>query len=90
MGWHAVNMTEYPEIVLAKEKEICYMAVALVTDYDSGLVAEGMVKPVSTAEITRVFKDNINKIKTLLTQLITEIPTGKSCQCNRSLANARF
>jgi 5'-methylthioadenosine phosphorylase len=38
MGWDVVNMTEYPEIALAREKEICYCAIAVATDYDAGLV----------------------------------------------------
>lgn len=90
MGWHAVNMTEYPEIILAREKEMCYMAIALVTDYDSGLVAEGIIKPVSTSEINKVFKENINKIKTLMSQLVVGSSLRRNCQCNKSLANARF
>ena len=37
MGWHVVNMTGYPEAVLAAEANIPYAAVALVTDYDAGV-----------------------------------------------------
>ncbi|SLH51911.1 5'-methylthioadenosine phosphorylase [Mycobacteroides abscessus subsp. abscessus] len=36
-GWDLVNMTGYPEAVLARELEMCYCAVALVTDLDAGL-----------------------------------------------------
>lgn len=51
MGWQTVNMTEYPEIALAREKAMCYTAIAVVTDYDSGIVAEGAVMPVSVDQI---------------------------------------
>ena len=37
MGWHVVNMTGYPEAVLAAEAGLPYAAVALVTDYDAGV-----------------------------------------------------
>lgn len=90
MGWHTVNMTEYPEITLAREKEMCYAAIAVVTDYDSGLVAEGKVKPVSVEEITRNFKSNIDKIKTLMKEIISDIPVNRSCECKNTLSNSRF
>lgn len=37
MGWHVVNMTGYPEAVLAAELGIGYATIALVTDYDAGV-----------------------------------------------------
>lgn len=40
MGWHVVNMTQYPEVVLAREMELCYAAISLITDYDVGIVAK--------------------------------------------------
>lgn len=90
MGWHTVNMTEYPEIVLAKEKEMCYAAVAVVTDYDSGLVAEGLVKPVSVEDIVNNFKQNIGKIKKLMLSMIENWPQKKKCECGTALTRARF
>ncbi len=35
-GWDVVNMTQYPEAWLARELELCYANVSLVTDYDVG------------------------------------------------------
>lgn len=90
MGWQTVNMTEYPEIVLAREKEICYTAIAVVTDYDSGLVAEGLVKPVSVKEIVANFRPNIEKIKKLMLSMIKNWPEKKVCECGESLKHARF
>ncbi len=90
MGWHTVNMTEYPEIVLAREKEMCYVAIALVTDYDCGLVAQEKIKPVCSEEIIRNFKANIEKIKDLLLAMIKNWPDKRSCSCGQSLKYARF
>lgn len=90
MGWHTVNMTEYPEIVLAREKEICYTAIGIVTDYDSGLVAEGKVKPVTVAEITENFKVNIEKVKKLMLAVIKDWPKKRTCDCRKALVQARF
>ena len=36
-GWDVINMTQYPEAILARELEMCYVNISLVTDYDSGL-----------------------------------------------------
>ena len=90
MGWHVVNMTEYPEIVLAREKEMCYTAIAVVTDFDCGLIAEGKVKPVSTKEIVESFKENINKVKNLMLAMIENWPEKRNCECGESLKHARF
>ena len=48
-GWQVVNMTAYPEIVLARELRICYINIALITDYDTGLEGYQDIKPVTTA-----------------------------------------
>ena len=33
-GWDIINMTQYPEAILARELEMCYVNISLVTDYD--------------------------------------------------------
>ncbi len=90
MGWHTVNMTEYPESVLAKEQEMCYTAIAVVTDYDSGIVAEGEVAPVSVKEIMVNFKANIGRVKELMLAMIKNWSEKRTCECGTSLAHARF
>ena len=37
LGWHVVNMTAYPECHLARELELCYANVSMVTDHDAGV-----------------------------------------------------
>ncbi len=37
LGWNVVNMTQYPEAALARELGICYVSIALITDYDVGV-----------------------------------------------------
>jgi len=90
MGWEVVNMTEYPEIVLAREKEICYCAIAVVTDYDAGLVGEGKVAPVSAQEVIANFEKNINKAKKLILAMIKNWPKKTTCKCQEALKTARF
>jgi 5'-methylthioadenosine phosphorylase len=40
-GWEVINMTQYPEAYLARELGICYAAIALITDYDTGVEGPG-------------------------------------------------
>jgi 5'-methylthioadenosine phosphorylase len=90
MGWHLVNMTEYPEVVLARELEMCYCAVAVATDYDAGLVAEGKVKPVSTQQVIEMFNKNIAKVKKLILKMIENWSKNVTCNCQEALKGARF
>lgn len=88
MGWEVINMTQYPEVHLAHELEMCVVNISLITDYDSGLV--GDVDPVSHSEVVKVFGENISKLQNLLVKLIETIPAErKSCPCSTTLKHAR-
>lgn len=81
-GWEVVNMTQYPEGYLARELEICYVNVALITDYDAGLDDDPTVEPVSHEEVLRVFSANNERLKSVLARLIASIPVKRTeCQC---------
>jgi 5'-methylthioadenosine phosphorylase len=87
-GWEVVNMTQYPEAYLARELEMCYANIALITDYDVGI--EGKTTAVSHEEVLRVFQSNIDKLRGLLFDLVPKIPTERSCPCGRALEGARL
>lgn len=77
-GWSLVNMTGYPEAVLARELRLCYAAVALVTDMDAGIESgEG----VGQAEVFAMFARNIERLKDLLTTVVSELPDPAGCSC---------
>lgn len=90
MGWEIINMTGYPEVVLAKELEICYSSIGIVTDYDVGIVAWEKLPPVSTDEIMQVFGENIAEAKKLVREMIKKIPKSRTCECDKSLIGARI
>ena len=69
-GWHVINMTQYPESYLAKEMDMCPLNISLITDYDAGLVSD--TEPVSHGAVMEVFKNNIENLKALLVQIITD------------------
>ena len=87
-GWEVINMTQYPESYLARELEICYVNVSLITDYDVGV--EGEVAAVSHEEVIRVFNANNDKLRRLLFSLVPRIPSERSCPCSEALKGARF
>jgi 5'-methylthioadenosine phosphorylase len=86
-GWEVINMTQYPECYLARELEICYCNIALITDHDAG--AEG-IEPVSNDEVVRVFAENNERLKELLHSMIPALPSERSCVCAHALGGAAF
>jgi 5'-methylthioadenosine phosphorylase len=82
-------MTQYPESVLARELEICYLNVSLITDYDVGVEGED-VEPVSHERVIQVFNENISKLRDLLFNVIPSLPEERTCPCATALEGARF
>ena len=87
-GWDVVNMTQYPEVALARELEMCYLNVALVTDYDAGLEGHPDVKPVSVEDVERIFASNIAVVRDLILRLVPLIPTERDCACGSAMKGA--
>jgi len=87
-GWEVINMTQYPENYLAREQEICYANISLITDYDVGLEGHQDVKPVSLEEVVRVFNENNEKIKDLLFRSIEKLSSQRNCLCRTALSDA--
>jgi 5'-methylthioadenosine phosphorylase len=88
MGWDIVNMTQYPEVVLARELEMCYLNLSLVTDYDAGLEGNPDVKPVSVADVEHFFAANTEKVRELILSLIAKIPPERACPCATAMKGA--
>jgi 5'-methylthioadenosine phosphorylase len=86
-GWEVINMTQYPECYLARELEICYCNISLITDHDAG--AEG-IEPVSNDEVVRVFAENNEKVRALLLAMIPALPEARTCPCATALQGAAF
>lgn len=78
-GWHVVNMTQYPEAVLARELGMCYSGIALVTDYDAGLPDSG--SGVTIEEVFRVLAANVSRVQAVLTTAIPEVAGVAGCGC---------
>ncbi|MCX6818751.1 MAG: MTAP family purine nucleoside phosphorylase [Candidatus Aenigmarchaeota archaeon] len=87
--WDVINMTSYPELMLARELEMCYANIAIITDYDTGLRDDPSIKPVTIEEIVRVFRQNNEKIKKLILDIIPKLPKERNCICANALEGAR-
>lgn len=83
-GWSVVGMTGHPEAVLARELELCYTSLALVTDLDAGAeTGEG----VSHTEVLEVFAQNVDRLRGVLFDVIAALPADRdACQCAEALA----
>jgi 5'-methylthioadenosine phosphorylase len=88
MGWKVINMTGYPEVILAKELGMCYLNVSLITDYDAGLEGREDVTPVTQDEVVKVFIEHNEKLKTLIGKIIERLPQERSCDCAEDLRKA--
>jgi 5'-methylthioadenosine phosphorylase len=88
MGWTVVNMTQYPEAWLARELELCYATVALVTDYDVGVEGSTDIEPVSADMAFRVFAENLSRLRDLLFRAIPLIGPQPEDVCATALASA--
>lgn len=90
LGWEVINMTQYPEVALARELEICYANISLVTDYDAGLADDPDAEPVNIEEVLRVLADNNDRVKQLLLSAIESLPLERGCDCALQAKAARL
>ena len=86
MGWDIINMTAYPEGHLARELELCYANISMVTDHDVGV--DG-AEPVSHETVIRVFNENNAKLRDLLFAAIPKIGPQPDDVCATALRGAR-
>jgi 5'-methylthioadenosine phosphorylase len=71
MGWHVVNMTGYPEAVLAAEAGIPYASIALVTDRDAGVDGGAAV---TMEAVFATMQRNVAKVRDLLVAALPQLP----------------
>src|ERR671934_201772 len=86
-GWDVINMTAYPEGYLARELELCYANISMVTDHDVGV--DGTA-PVSHETVIRVFEENNARLRELLFAAIPKIGPQPEDVCASALEGARL
>ena len=84
-----IGMTNMPEAKLAREAELCYQTIAMVTDFDCWKEDEAHV---SFEEIQKIFKENLSKVEKILNSISSKLTlhSMKPCShgCNSALENA--
>jgi 5'-methylthioadenosine phosphorylase len=86
-SWAAdvIYMTGLPEAKLAREAEICYATMAVVTDYDCW---KELYEVVSVDMVIDNLRRGIENVKRLLKLAITKLPEKRNCICASALQNA--
>lgn len=86
-GWgaHVIGMTHAQEARLAREAEICFAAVALVTDYDCWNPAAGDVE---IAEVLRILQESAERAQRIVATVAAALPASRACPCASALAQA--
>ena len=92
LGYSVIGMTNMPEAKLAREAEICYATVAMVTDFDCWHPDHDAV---TVADVIKVLTVNADKAKRLVTRLAREFPrehepcpVGSDCALDNALITA--
>jgi len=78
-----IGMTLVPEVTLARERALCYVCLAMVTDFD--VWAD---RPVETKEILATMQQNAERMQRILTGLLPRIAAPPSCACAKALDDA--
>jgi 5'-methylthioadenosine phosphorylase len=84
-GLDIIGMTSLQEAKLAREAEICYAAMAMVTDFDCWHAEECEV---NVATVVRNLKKNISVAKRVIQMVVPEISKKRACPCAQALKNA--
>jgi 5'-methylthioadenosine phosphorylase len=84
-GADIIGMTALPEAKLAREAEMCYAALALVTDFDTWHQTE---EDVSVDLVIANLRRNVVSSRLVMREVASRLPTERSCTCGHALESA--
>lgn len=87
LGCDIVGMTGFPEVVLARELEMCYATICYVSN-----MAAGIQRSLAAPRLVKVSKQVMPSLKRILTETIRSLPSKRedTCSCASALGRARF
>jgi 5'-methylthioadenosine phosphorylase len=85
LRFEIIGMTNVTEAKLAREAEICYATIAMITDYDCWHPDHASV---TVAQIIETLNQNAENAQRVLRQAVKEMPVPRSCKCGTALAHA--
>ncbi len=83
LGFDIIGMTSLQEAKLAREAEICYSNIALVTDYDCWFDEE-----VSLEQVLNNMSKNTENVKNLIKEVVSILPEENNCLCTSALKHS--
>jgi 5'-methylthioadenosine phosphorylase len=84
-GMDVIGMTNLTEAKLAREAEICYVTVAMVTDYDCWHPDHDAV---TVNQIIATLNKNAENACAVVAHAVAKMPTERTCSCGSALAHA--
>jgi 5'-methylthioadenosine phosphorylase len=84
-GMDIIGMTNLQEAKLAREAEICYSTMALVTDYDCWHSAHDAV---TVTDVIENLKKNTDNAQRIIRAAVKRLPIDRTCKCGRALQHA--
>jgi len=85
LGMDVIGMTNLQEAKLAREAELCYVTVAMVTDYDCWHPHHDSV---TVNQILAVLTKNAEHAAKVVRETVAAMPKDRSCKCGSALAHA--
>ena len=84
-GFDVIGMTNLIEAKLAREAELCYATVAMITDYDCWQAAHSSV---TVAQIIENLTRNAENARNVIHEVVKAMPDARECKCGAALAHA--
>src|SRR5215469_13356659 len=84
-GMDLIGMTNLPEAKLAREAEICYATLAMVTDYDCWHPEH---ESVTASQVMEYLKKNVENAHKIIRAVVSRVPRQRECKCGSALAHA--
>jgi 5'-methylthioadenosine phosphorylase len=85
LRFDVIGMTNVTEAKLAREAEICYATIAMITDYDCWHPEH---ESVTVAQIIATLNQNAENAQKVLRTAVDELPAGRACKCGSALQHA--
>jgi 5'-methylthioadenosine phosphorylase len=86
-GMDIIGMTNLQEAKLAREAEICYVTLAMVTDYDCWHESHDAV---SVEQVVDNLLKNADNARRIVREAVKDMPAERTCSCGSALKNAIF
>lgn len=84
-GMDVIGMTNVPEAKLAREAEMCYVTVAMVTDYDCWHATHDSV---TVEQIVGYLTKNTENVQRVVRETVASVPRARTCKCGSALQHA--